>query len=176
MGDSPLLADFLRDHDAPWMAATRGPRSGQVGRIQSAFADLLDLSLADLTTARLERWRAERRYRRRTPGNVPRRIALPTVNRDLAALQSALQRAVEWGQLRTNPLRAVKRGTEDGSASIRFLSKDEEQRLRAALGEREATRRAARDSADDWRRARDYAERGSHGATRTTSRRWCCLR
>ena len=77
VADSPSLAEFLRDHYAPWMVATRGPRSGQVGRIQSAFANLLDLSLAELTTARLERWRAERRYRRRTPGNVRGELPFP---------------------------------------------------------------------------------------------------
>lgn len=176
VADTLSLADFLCDHYGPWMSAMRGPRSGQVARIQSAFADLLDLPLGELTTARLEHWRAERRYRRRTPGNVPRRIALPTVNRDLAALQSALQRAVEWGQLRTNPLRAVKRGTEDGSASIRFLSKEEEQGLRAALGERGRpdARPAPRLTTGAGRVTMPNGDRMA--PTRTTSRRWCCSR
>jgi hypothetical protein len=54
--------------------------------------------------------------------------------------------------------------TEDGSGSIRFFSKGEEQRLRAALGKRETIQRAARDSADDGAGPATMPNGDPHGA------------
>ena len=77
-------------------------------------------------------------------------------HRDLAALQAALSRAVDWGQLTRNPLARMKRIVEDESAVIRHLSDEEEARLRAALDVRDANRRRAREAANVWRRKRGY--------------------
>jgi integrase len=160
--DALTLATFLDAHYEPWIRATR-PRTKQAGRIKAAFRDLLELSLTELTTARVERWRVDRQYRKRAPVGVVRRLSPVTVNRDVASLQAALQRAIEWGHLQTNPIRLVKRSTEDGAGVIRYLTKAEEQRLRDALAARDDERRARRVRADAWRRERGHNEWGPLG-------------
>ena len=55
------LRAFLTEQYEPWMKATHRGRAGQVERIRSAFPDLLDLNLSELTSGRVERWRAARR-------------------------------------------------------------------------------------------------------------------
>jgi integrase len=50
----------------------------------------------------------------------------------------------------------MKQITEDGSAVVRYLTADEEPRLLTALLGRDEARRAARESANVWRRQRKY--------------------
>lgn len=153
------LRTFLDETYEPWMKATYRGQAGQVARIRWAFADLLDLKLSDLNTARVDRWRAIRRHLQRsakTESQDAREISRATINRDVAALRAALARAVEWGALSSHPLARMKQTPEDGSAVVRYLSDEEEQRLRTALDERDAKRRAAREKANTWRRERHY--------------------
>ena len=149
------------------MKATHRGRAGQVDRIRWAFKDLLDLKLSEITTGRVERWRATRRnqqQRAESPDkNVPRPVSRATINRDIQALRAALSRAAEWGTLSTNPIVRMKQSAEDENAVIRFLSREEEQRLRKALVERDDARRAARESANAWRRERGYEAWAEYG-------------
>jgi len=55
-----------------------------------------------------------------------------------------------------HPLRGVKRSKEDTTGIVRFLTADEEKRLREQLKKREEKRRVARGSANVWRRERGY--------------------
>ncbi|PYR87999.1 MAG: integrase [Acidobacteria bacterium] len=72
-------------------------------------------------------------------------------------------RAVEWGHLAQHPLRAVKALREDKTGRLRYLSVDEERRLRQALEARDLLRRQDRESANAWRRARGYEEWPAYG-------------
>jgi integrase len=158
------LRQFLNEHYEPWMKATYRGSIGQVERIRYAFPDFLDLSLSDITAARVDRWRATRRHRgSKESTSKAAAVAGSTLNRDLAALQASLSRAVEWGRLSRNPVRKMKRSTEDESALVRYLSDEEEKRLRKALGSRDTARRAARESANVWRRERGYEPWPAHG-------------
>jgi hypothetical protein len=94
------LGDFLTETYSPWMRATYKGRARQVDRVRAAFADLLEVPLNGITAAKVDRWRADRRNRR---GTAKRNVTGSTINRDLAALQAAISKAVEWGQLATNP-------------------------------------------------------------------------
>lgn len=164
-GDDLSLAQFLDDQYAPWMRVTHQGRTGQVERIRSAFGALLELKLTELTAARIDGWRAARRsHRQRGVKSAPRHVSGSTMNRDIAALQAALSRAVEWGALSINPVRRMRRSTEDESAVVRYLSADEEDRLRTALEQRDERRRTARASANAWRRDRCYEPWGTFGA------------
>jgi integrase len=78
------------------------------------------------------------------------------VNRDLDDLKSSLTKAVAWGQLDANPIATVKRSKIDAVRAPRFLSTDEEARLRLVLDEREERLRVKRDSANAWRAERQY--------------------
>src|SRR5690606_20310058 len=50
------LEQFLDEHYAPWARSELRGAAKIVARLQSAFADLLGLSLAELDTARIESW------------------------------------------------------------------------------------------------------------------------
>ena len=93
-----------------------------------------------------------------------RDISRSTINRNISALRAALARAVEWGTLSAMPLGKIKRSAEDENAIVRYLLEDEEARLRAALIARDDARRAARESANMWRRERGYEEWPAYGA------------
>lgn len=159
------LRTFLADTYEPWMKATYGRRTGQVTLIRAAFRELLDLKLSEFSTARVDRWRATRRSRHSsdTSKEKLREVSRSTMNRNISALRAALARAVEWGALSTMPLGKMKRKAEDENAVVRYLSEDEDARLRAALVARDNTRRVARESANVWRRERGYEEWAAYG-------------
>ena len=79
-----------------------------------------------------------------------------TVNQDIRALRAALSRATEWGLLAANPLGKIKAAPVDDNGVIRYLSPDEEQRLRKTLQARDDARRVRRVSANAWRRDRGH--------------------
>jgi integrase len=149
------------------MLATHAKRSRQVTRIRSVFRELLDLPLSAITTSTLEKWRVARTSRRATKkeraAGVRRALAVGTMNRDLAALQSSLARAVEWDLLSANPVKPLRRQREDKRGVIRYLSNEEETRVREALRMRDAERRQRRESANEWREERSYAVREQFG-------------
>jgi integrase len=72
-------------------------------------------------------------------------------------LRGALSRAVEWKLIPVHPLAGVKASKTDRRPLVRYLSADEEARLLAALETRDTKRRAERERANAWRRARGYA-------------------
>jgi integrase len=81
-------------------------------------------------------------------------IAPPTVLRDVAALSGVPTRAVKMGKLEPNPVRNVDKPRIDRRPKVRYLSVDEESRLRTVLANRDEDALAARRSANEWRRAR----------------------
>jgi integrase len=117
-----------------------------VNRIQVAFADRLDKPLDDPQWPWIvEKWRSQR---------LKAGIADGTVNRELAALKSAMAKAVQWKLINANPLAAVKLRKVD-NARVRYLEPEEERRLRAALVKRDRDAIAGRKRGNQWR-----AERG----------------
>ena len=105
------------------------------------------LNLSELSGWQIEKWRSDRLKKGRTPA---------TVNRDLAALRGLLSRAVDWGHLAAHPLTRVKALAEDKTGRLRFLAREEEGRLLAALEARDATRRVERERSNTWRKERGY--------------------
>lgn len=161
------LRKFLEETYEPWMKATYGKRTAQVDRIRSGFRDLLDLTLSEFTTARIERWRTTRKYRHAGP-DAPaamqsRELSRVTIKNNIAALRAALNRATEWGIVSSMPLGKIKQRPADENAIVRYLSAAEESRLRAALAARDDRRRAGRESANAWRRDRGHQELPPYG-------------
>jgi integrase len=76
-----------------------------------------------------------------------------TVNRDLNTLRSVL---AHWAKTtgNANPLAGIKPLKVADDEVIRYLTPDEEQRLRAALAERDSIAAEQRRSANEWRAAR----------------------
>lgn len=155
------LRTFLADTYEPWMKATYGKRCGQVTVIRAAFRECLDLKLFELSTARIDRWRALRRSHHSKAES--REVSRSTIRHNISALRAALGRAVEWGMLSAMPLGKLKRRKEDDDAIVRYLFVEEEDRLRAALVARDTVRRASRESANVWRRERGYEEWAEYG-------------
>lgn len=146
---------FLSDHYGPHIEATHKAGAATVANLKAQFGYLADRLLSQVSRADFDQFKA----RRLKAGIKP-----VTVNRDLDRLKAALAKAVEWGQIETNPLQGQKRITRDIEDRVRFLSKDEESRLRGALAQRETRRREERAAGERWRQARHKPALGEFGA------------
>lgn len=144
--DAVTLGTFIDETYAPWLKANR-PKSaaGTLERIERHFADWKQRPLTDIDLARVESWKLKRFAARMKPS---------TVRRDLAALSGVLTRAVKLKKLLANPVHEVDKPKIDRQPNVRYLDKEEEQRLREALAARDAEMIAARTSANKWRRQR----------------------
>jgi len=83
----------------------------------------MDYQLSDINAWEIEKWR----NKRLTDGVKP-----ATTNRQINTIKGCLSRAVEWGAIDSHDLSKVKTLTVDNS-KVRYLSKDEEARLRENL-------------------------------------------
>ena len=79
-----------------------------------------------------------------------------TVNHKINYLKIALNRAVAWGFLQKNPLTSVKPSKVDKLSVVRYLSDEEDTRLRDALYAREEKHRKQRNNNNQWRKERGY--------------------
>lgn len=142
----PTLGEFITEVYAPWTVARR-PKWAQtyLTQIKRLFGDWYGKPLAAITPEDVDRWQT---------GRIAAGIAPATVQRELNYLASVLTRAVKLKKLATNPARAVERAKVDRTPKVRYLDPAEEKRLRAALSERDAEMRAARESANKWRKSR----------------------
>lgn len=129
------LRGFLRDSYGPWVAAERKSGKATTARIESVFEEHLDKPIGSLVSWTLDKWKRDR---------LKAGIEPATVNRDLNAIRSALSKAVEWNALPTNPVSGVKPAKVEKDDRVRYLSADEEKRLRKALEDRDTEKIAAR--------------------------------
>lgn len=67
-----------------------------------------------------------------------------TVNRRVTALKAVLSKAVEWQVIQHHPLSNVKPLKVDKLGKVRYLTDEEEKRLREALDKHEANIREGR--------------------------------
>lgn len=143
------LGDFIRDHYAPWAKANQKAGQATVDAIGAVFSDLLDRELTKVSAFDIERVKSARLKAGMKPA---------TVNRDLSRIRGALSRAVDWGMVVNHPMRTVKQVKGADDSRVRYLTADEEKRLRKALSEREGARRASRERHNAW-----HAARGTEG-------------
>lgn len=118
------LQFFLEEKYAPWLKS-RNPKTAEktIKAFESSFPTLMDFQLSDITAWEIEKWR----NKRLTDGVKP-----ATTNRQINTIKGCLSRAVEWGAIDSHDLNKVKALTVDNS-KVRYLSKDEETRLRNSL-------------------------------------------
>lgn len=146
--NSHTLGSFLNEVYGPWLIENKRTGKQTASLLKSVFAGLLPKKLDELTPWMIEQWR--RPYVK--DGRIP------AANRYVTYLRAGLSRAAQWGYLKENPLASVKRLQEDAQGRIRYLEPDEEKRLMDALDAREERMRTERDSANEWRRERNYDE------------------
>ncbi|PKH88640.1 site-specific integrase [Colwellia sp. Bg11-28] len=118
------LQFFLEEKYAPWLKS-RNPKTAEktIKAFESSFPTLMDFQLSDINAWEIEKWR----NKRLTDGVKP-----ATTNRQINTIKGCLSRAVEWGAIDSHDLNKVKTLTVDNS-KVRYLSKDEETRLRDNL-------------------------------------------
>ncbi|NEV62272.1 site-specific integrase [Thiorhodococcus minor] len=142
----PTLRHFIETTYSDWVSANRKTGTALVARIKACFFEEFgDTPLDQLTAWNIEKWRKARLQQGRTPA---------TVNRDLSALKAALQRAIDWELIDRNPLGKVKPAKVDNAGVVRYLTQDEERRLRKALEQRDEEAREARARGNAWRQER----------------------
>jgi integrase len=144
---TPTLREFVDGDYAKYQRAQFKAAAKTLNHLHMVCEEFGKTRLDAITAWNFEKWRAKRTKAGRSK---------VTANRDLEALKSALNRAVEWKVISQNPLADVKRMHTDASAKVRFLSKAEETKLREALEARETEMRAARSRANEWRKTRGY--------------------
>ena len=103
--------------------------------------------LKDFDIRMVEKWRLKLLASGKTPN---------TVNRIYTNFRASLSKAEEWGLIDEHPLLKMKPIRTAQKSIVRYLSAEEEKRLRDALDEREERKRSERKSANEWRKQRGY--------------------
>ncbi|TAA11079.1 DUF4102 domain-containing protein [Pseudoxanthomonas winnipegensis] len=142
---SCTLEVLLTDHFEPWALMELKGGKSYCGRIRTAFAHLLRRQVVDIDVPTMDRW-----WRDRITG--PDAVTKATAGRDFACLRSALSKAVEWRLIEQNPLLGIRQRSVQSRKVVRFLSQDEEARLRSALAARDQTGVQGRSNANALRR------------------------
>lgn len=142
----PTLREFIDVHYAPMIEVEKRSGKATVKAIRNLFANLFDFRLSELEAKNFDDFRTARLKKGR---------AASTVHRDLDRIRAALNQAIAWGMLSENPAAKIERPII-GEPRVRFLSFDEERRLRLALEQRDRRRRAARRRRNAWAAVRDY--------------------
>jgi integrase len=147
------LADFLTDTYLPEVALAQRSGKGTVARLRKSFATLLSLRLRDLNDDRILDWRGKRLTAVRADDEPKSRgqVTLGTINKEVRLLKTALNYAIQRKLLVEMPFHNVKNLKAVDVNRVRYLSAEEEANLRASLDKREADRRKARTSANDYR-------------------------
>ena len=145
---APDLGTFVREHYKPW-AETGGLKhaKGELRALETEFGVWFKRPLSAISVLDLERYRR----RKMADGVKPQ-----TINRHFDRLHLVLSKAVLWKHIGAHPWKGRERAKVDEENRVRWLFRDEEQRLRAALAKRDAKMRAERESANKWREARGY--------------------
>ncbi|NOR41687.1 MAG: tyrosine-type recombinase/integrase [Gammaproteobacteria bacterium] len=126
----PTLKKFIDTQYETWALTQQKSGADNVQRIRGAFAGFMDTRIDQLSAWAFEQWKAQRKANGTAPA---------TINRDLTMVRAAMNNAVEWGLIQTNPLTTVKALKGADVKRVRFLSDNEEKRLMTALNQREAT-------------------------------------
>lgn len=139
------LGAFIEQKYGRWAVEHLRRGDVAVARLKADFSKWLEAPLTSFNKWRIESWRRDR---------LKAGIKPPTINRQIDTLKAALQKAVEWEVIDQHPLRGLGRLKTGDDKRVRFLSAEEEQRLRDALIKRETALRESRVSANEWRAER----------------------
>jgi integrase len=150
---------FLDEHYAPWVEAERKAGKSTVANLRAQFGEFDNKAMTDISAWLIEKFKARR---------LKAGISPVTVNRDLDRIRAALNKAVEWKMLDSNPIAGVKRSKVEDEARVRFLDADDEARLRRSLAARELDRRRRRASGNAHAQARGHEPRPEWAADEYT--------
>jgi integrase len=143
------LEGFLAEKYKDWALAHQRRGTETLALIQRSFAPLYSRRMSEITAWDIQKWRTQKSKAGLKPA---------TINRSVTTLKAVLNKALEWGVISVNPLQSIKPLKLDSKGVIRFLSPEEEARLRHALEDRQVEIIEGRDSGNEWRRARGVVE------------------
>lgn len=138
---------FLDEKYTPWLIANLKRGDEEAIRLRRKFTEFINKDLQDVNSWQIEKWKSKR---------LKDGISPKTINRDLAPLKTAFSRAKKWGFINVNPLLDVGLFKVEDELLVRYLSHDEEVKLRNALNSRDIKIRTGRTSANKWRAVRKY--------------------
>ena len=139
------LEGFITGIYEEWVTTNRKSGNETIKTIKRNFSQFYTKPLSDINPWIVDKWRLDRKKAGTSPS---------TINRDLAALKSALSKAVEWNIIEIHPLAMLKPLKIDTKTNIRYLSDDEEIRLRNALTVRDTNIFRDRKKGNEWRSKR----------------------
>lgn len=141
------LDRYLEENYLPFLES-RNPKTAQkiFRELNSSFKEFLDHEIDKITPFQIEKWRNQKTKDGLSP---------TTVNYYINTLKGALSRAVDWGVIEKHDLNKVKPIKKDNSV-VRYLSNQEEARLRTALRQRDTEIKTARENANQFRTDRGY--------------------
>jgi len=141
------LGGFIEAHYAPWVRANRRRGEKCISDLKRCFESLYGKRLTDINKSDLDRYVASRRDEGRSAA---------TIVRDMNNLRSVFRRAIDAGYLRDNVFKGWEKPKVEDGGITRYLSKEEEARLRKVLRQRDDSARRGRARANVWRAAREY--------------------
>ena len=134
---SQKLGTFIDEIYKPWREAERKRADEDLDRLKLHFGGWYSKPMTEITERKVLEFRQKR---------LGKGISEKTVNRDIASLMAVLSHAVRVGVLKESPLKKFKQLKVDMRTKVRFLSKEEDERLMELLEEREAKAREGRAS------------------------------
>ncbi|WP_430416819.1 phage integrase [Marinobacter adhaerens] len=143
---SEKLGVFIGTIYKPWRMAERKRAQEDLDRLELHFKSWYSMPMSEITERKVIEWRQKR---------LVAGISAKTVNRDIAALRAVFSHAVTVGVLKETPLKKFKPLKVDMRTKVRFLSKEEDERLMQLMEEREADQRQGRKSHNEFLRARN---------------------
>lgn len=139
------LGQFIENYYAPWSKQHHRSSKGTLQIIQFHFSDWFDTPMSEITALMVENWRKKQLAQGRKPSGI---------NRKVTTLRGIFSRAIDWGIIEQHPLAKLKQLKTDKKKTPRYLSKEEELRLRQALDIREQEKRQKRERYNSWRSER----------------------
>jgi site-specific recombinase XerD len=133
---------FVKSIYEPWILENRKAAKPTLYMLTSNFGFLNDTPLDQITIAQIEQWQSQRKK-----GG----LKTSSINRRITALKAAINWASKRNIIEASPLAKFEKQREvDTVTRVRYLSKDERERLLTALDEREKEMRLVRDGHNEW--------------------------
>lgn len=149
------LQEFFESDYKPWVLSHHKRGDKTIAIMLRCFSKLFSKPLVEITPSVVEQWRIKR---------LNEGISNATLNRDLGVLKALMVKATDWGFIKESPLKNLKLFKVDRAPKVRYLSIEEEARLRQALLERENQLKQQRNKGNQWREERGYSLLPEFGA------------
>lgn len=141
------FAEFYKNHYQAHIKENHRGALKAINRYKKLCARVGKIPLMLFSDFRIESFRKERKKEG---------VSNSTINRDVSALQAMIRYAFRFNFIPEIPFKGRIRKYKEFSEHPRYLSREEESRLREALEARDTDSRAKREQGNRWRQKRKY--------------------